>query len=61
MRLLIEIIQDGKIDLKIDQTNGYLSRPVDEYANIDLERYQAFSNMVRQLESLRSSALEKIV
>jgi COP9 signalosome complex subunit 2 len=61
MRLLIEIIQDGKSDLKIDQMRGHLTKPIDEYANIDVKRYNAFANMVRQLEGLRVSMVDKIV
>jgi len=60
-RLLVAIIQDGKSDLKIDQTNGYLSKPIDEYANIDVKRYNAFSNMVKQLEGLNAGMREKVM
>jgi COP9 signalosome complex subunit 2 len=60
LRLLIEIIQDGKCGLKIDQTNGYLSKPVDEFQSIEKDRYNAFSNMTRQLEGLRVSMADKI-
>lgn len=60
-RLLIEIIQDGKSELKIDQMNGCLSKPVDEFAGIDDKRYSAFNSFARQLEGLRSSMADKIM
>lgn len=61
MRLLIAIIQDGKSDLKIDQTRGYLCKPDDEYASIDASRYTAFNNMVTQLEGLQKGMAEKMM
>jgi hypothetical protein len=51
-RLLVEIIQDGKIELKIDQILGVLIKPMDEFANIEPNRYNALNNMTRQLEGM---------
>ncbi|KAI6171510.1 COP9 signalosome complex subunit 2 [Aphelenchoides bicaudatus] len=60
-RLLIEIIQDGKINLKIDHVRGHLIKPVDEYAKIESGRYEAFNNMAQQLDTLRVSMTDKII
>ncbi|KAI6232658.1 Proteasome component region PCI domain containing protein [Aphelenchoides fujianensis] len=59
-RLLIEIIQNGETQLKIDQVNGCLCVPPDPYRGIDVQRYRALSKMCRQMDALQTSMSDKV-
>ncbi|KAI6180252.1 COP9 signalosome complex subunit 2 [Aphelenchoides besseyi] len=56
-RLLVEIIQNGLTKLKLDQVENCLTLPMDEFANIEMDRYLALEKMCNQISSLHMSAL----
>ncbi|CAD5208260.1 unnamed protein product [Bursaphelenchus xylophilus] len=60
IRLLVELIQEKKINLKIDYVRGVLCTIPDEFQGISRERHEAFLGMHRQLETLRKSIVDKV-
>lgn len=59
-RLLIELIQENRTNLKIDHINGVLCSVPNEFNDISEARYNAFNAMCGQLEHLRKSMVDKV-
>ncbi|KAI6204421.1 COP9 signalosome complex subunit 2 [Aphelenchoides besseyi] len=54
-RLLVEIIQNGLTKLKLDQVENCLTLPMNEFANIEMDRYLALEKMCNQIGSLHDT------
>lgn len=59
-RLLVDLIQEGQTQLRIDHVNGILCEVPNEYAHITQTRYNAFNNMLNQLDHLRRGMTDKV-
>lgn len=59
-RLLVEVIQERRTDLKIDHVNGVLCSVPNEYSGISKARFDAINAMCGQLEHLRKSMVDKV-